>query len=97
MPSLLVSERAVSDLARIADFLLEDDRASSEKIAGLILEALRILEKHPRIGRYAGDEQRELVISHGRTGFIALYEFDEARDRVIVHALRHQREAGSEV
>ena len=36
----------------------------------------------------------ELVISRGKTGYVALYRYDEARDIVFVLALRHQREAG---
>jgi len=39
---------------------------------------------------------RELVISHGRTGYVALYDWLEAVDTVVILALRHQREAGYE-
>jgi plasmid stabilization system protein ParE len=37
---------------------------------------------------------RELVISRGRTGYVALYSFEEDQDAVLVLAIRHQREAG---
>jgi hypothetical protein len=37
---------------------------------------------------------RELVISYGRTGYIALYRFVLARQEVRILALRHQRELG---
>jgi plasmid stabilization system protein ParE len=37
---------------------------------------------------------RELVISRGRTGYVALYSFEEDRDAVLILAIRHQREAG---
>jgi plasmid stabilization system protein ParE len=37
---------------------------------------------------------RVLVISRGRSGYLALYRYDEARDRVLVLTIRHQREAG---
>jgi hypothetical protein len=37
---------------------------------------------------------RELVISRGRTGYVALYDWLEAVDAVVILALRHQREAG---
>lgn len=40
---------------------------------------------------------RELVISRGRTGYLALYRVDEAKARVLVLAIRHQREAGFSV
>ncbi len=35
---------------------------------------------------------RELVISRGKTGYLALDEYDEVADLVIVLAVRHQRE-----
>jgi len=37
---------------------------------------------------------RELVISFGETGYIALYRFVVQKDEVRVLALRHQREIG---
>ena len=60
----------------------------------LIIEALAMLERHPLIGREVEDGYRELVISRGKSGYVALYRFVEARDLVRVVALRHQREAG---
>jgi plasmid stabilization system protein ParE len=63
-------------------------------VVTLILEATAILQDHPLIGRIVEDGRRELVISRGKTGYIALYRYDEARDIVFVLALRHQREAG---
>ena len=60
----------------------------------LILEAMSVLERHPLIGREVGDGYRELIISRGRTGYVALYRFLEARNLVRVVALRHQRELG---
>jgi hypothetical protein len=41
----------------------------------------------------AGSDIRELVISAPKTGFIALYHYDEIGDLVRVLAVRHQREA----
>jgi plasmid stabilization system protein ParE len=37
---------------------------------------------------------RELVISHGESGYVALYEHAPAEDLVRIVAIRHQREAG---
>jgi len=50
--------------------------------AGLIVEALEILKRHPMIGRPAEAGARELVLSRGRS------------DLVVVLSIRHQREAG---
>jgi plasmid stabilization system protein ParE len=76
---LIYSGRALADLERLADFLIESDPPAAEETIGLIEEAV---------------ELRELVISRGRTGYVALYSFEEDRDAVLILALRHQREAG---
>lgn len=54
--------------------------------------ALRALEQHPMIVRPVGAGLRELLISRGRTGYVALYRYDPASDTVLVLAIRHQRE-----
>jgi plasmid stabilization system protein ParE len=46
---------------------------------------------HPLLGRPAGHGLRELLISRGRTGYVALYQYDAATDAVVVLAVRHQR------
>ncbi len=42
----------------------------------------------------AQGEFRELVISQGRSGYLALYHYMPSRELIRVLALRHQREAG---
>lgn len=44
------------------------------------------------IGRSIEGELRELVISFGRTGYLALYRFLPATSEVRILAIRHQRE-----
>jgi plasmid stabilization system protein ParE len=60
----------------------------------IIESAIAVLADHPFIGRVAEMGFRELVISRGKTGYVALYVFDEALDQVVIHAVRHQRETG---
>jgi plasmid stabilization system protein ParE len=60
----------------------------------LITEAAQILENHPLIGRSVEHGLRELVISRGKSGYLALYDYEQERDVVLVLAIRHQREAG---
>jgi plasmid stabilization system protein ParE len=52
------------------------------------------LDRHPNIGRPRRGDLRELVISHGRTGYVALYRLTRQGGQVEILALRHQREAG---
>lgn len=73
---------------------LEQLDASLPGAALLIDGACQVLGQHPLIGRSVEHGLRELVISHGRTAYVALYRFDEARERVIVAAVRHAHEAG---
>jgi plasmid stabilization system protein ParE len=88
--------RAVLDLERLRDFIAEHDPEAALAAAGAIVEAVSVLERHPVIGRPAESNMRELVISHGRTGYVALYDWLEHIDTVVILALRHQREAGFE-
>ena len=59
-----------------------------------IQSAVENLALHPLVGRRVEGDLRELVISFGATGYIALYRFVVQQDEVRVLALRHQREIG---
>jgi plasmid stabilization system protein ParE len=84
---------AIVDLDRLADFLREDPPLA-QLTERLITDALPILEKHPLIGYEVESGWRQLVISRGKSGYLALYEYDPVSNRVIVQAIRHQREGG---
>ena len=94
MTRWLVSVDAAQDLEALVDFLRTHQAEYAVETLDLILNALNILEQHPEIGRMVQDNFRELIISRGKTGYIALYEYDETADVVLVLAIRHQREAG---
>ncbi len=94
MNEVLVSEPALRDLERLSEFLLASDPAAAQATVGLIFEALDILAHSPEIGRKIRGGNRELVISRGRSGYLALYRFLPGRQRVLVLAVRHQRESG---
>lgn len=96
MPTLLYTEGALEDLRRVADFLWEKDVAAAQDTAALLMQALEVLAAHPLIGRPVGGGLHELIISRGRTGYVAVYDDQAVRDRVLVLAIRHQREAGFE-
>jgi len=91
---LAFAARAEADLDRIFQFVAAEDPTAAGAVTALIVEALQILERHPLIGRQTEEGLRELVISRGKSGYLALYEYFEADDVVMVLALRHQREAG---
>lgn len=94
MARVILDENAEQDLVRLVEFLLAEDPAAAGRINDLIRGALAMLERHPLIGRPAEDGLHELVISRGRSGYVALYDYLEHEDLVVVLAVRHQREAG---
>lgn len=90
------AEEALADLERILEFNVLRDPATALEHIGKIRSAVMILDEHPEIGRFCepGSTLRELVISHGKSGYVALYEHSAAEHLIRVVAIRHQREAG---
>ncbi len=94
MTRWVLSIEAANDLDRLVDFLLATQPLAAARTNDLITDALCILERHPMIGHPIEQGLRELVISRGNSGYLALYQYDESADVVIVLAVRHQREQG---
>ncbi|HEY6123039.1 MAG TPA: type II toxin-antitoxin system RelE/ParE family toxin, partial [Steroidobacteraceae bacterium] len=82
------------NLAHAFEFLLAENPDSALAAAVAIQSAADNLAAHPLVGRRVEGDIRELVISFGATGYIALYRFVVQQDQVRVLALRHQREIG---
>jgi plasmid stabilization system protein ParE len=96
MAQVIYSDEAFTDLERVVEFLLKTSPKAAAQALERIGSAIGILEAHPFIGRRIDDHIRELVISWGATGYLALYRFDPAFDVVQVSRVRHQRDAGYE-
>ncbi|WP_428312492.1 type II toxin-antitoxin system RelE/ParE family toxin [Hydrocarboniphaga sp.] len=94
MAQLIYSRQALVDLDRLIDLLLEVDAPMAPQAATLITEAVQVMANHPLIGRGIEAGLRELIISRGRTAYVALYSYEPADDSVLVLAIRHSREAG---
>lgn len=94
MARLTYTRKALADIEALTDFLAERDPSAAAETASLVSEAISVLAGHPLIGRPVEQGLRELVISRGRTGYVALYRFRERDAVVTVLAIRHQREAG---
>lgn len=94
MAQVALHDRALADLERLTAFLAEHDPTQAAQTIVLIHDAFAVLERHPLIGRPAEEALRELVISRGRSGYVALYRYIETEDLVRVLAVRHQRELG---
>lgn len=96
---VVILDEALEDLERLYEFLFvrelerDGDLTLPEQALTTIHGALSMLERHPYNCRKAGDSPywRELVISFGRTGFVAQFEI-ASDELVLVAAVRHQRE-----
>ena len=92
MAQVIYSARALADLERVFEFLAEKNPETGVKAVFAIRGAIEVLVLHPVIGRTVEAGLREIVISFGKTGYLALYWFVPVRDEVQVLAIRHQRE-----
>lgn len=73
---------------------MEQDAGAALETAYLITDAVTMLENHPLLGRAMRDELRELVISRGQSGYLALYDYHAGEGEILILSIRHQREAG---
>ena len=91
------TREAEDDLIRLYEFLLEredGDWSIAERALEAIKHAIDTLSHSPftcRKAMPANSFLRELVIACGATGYVALFEIDDAKT-VTVLAVRHQRE-----
>ncbi|MDY0073287.1 MAG: type II toxin-antitoxin system RelE/ParE family toxin [Thauera sp.] len=91
------TEDAEADLLRLYEHLLERDPEgnSAERALESIVQGIELLKRFPYTCRKALSDNpylRELLISFGKSGYVALFEI-EADAVVTVLAVRHQRES----
>ena len=88
---------ALDDLERLYDFALQRDDGDwtiAERALAAIRNGIVLLETSPFSCRKAQPGSgllRELLITFGASGYVALFEIDDAKT-VTVLAVRHQRE-----
>jgi plasmid stabilization system protein ParE len=89
---VVYTQNALDNIEQVFSFLAEHDPGAAVDAATSIRSAVEILADHPLIGRRVEGEIRELVISYGKNGYVALYRFLPERSLIRILALRHQRE-----
>jgi plasmid stabilization system protein ParE len=94
MAQVVHSAGALADLESALEAKRAESVEAARAAAGALNSGIEGLAAHPLIGRRVEGDLRELVISYGATGYIALYRFVVQSDEVRVLALRHQREIG---
>ena len=92
------SASARNDLKRLYAYLLDransvEDLDRAERALGTIISSVDSLGRSPFIYRKAGPSPflRELLIPFGDSGYVALFEIEDA-STVTILAVRHQRE-----
>ena len=94
MATIVYSARSLTHLERAFEFLRKENPEAAVAAAQAIRSVIDTLGTHPLLGRRIHGDIRELVISYGATGYIALYRFLVPQDEIRILAIRHQREIG---
>ena len=94
MATVVYSKRALDHIERAFQFLRDKNPDAAQNAVTAIQSAVNNLAAHPLVGRRIEGELRELIISYGHSGYVALYRFVIAADEVRILAVRHQREVG---
>lgn len=94
MATVVYSRRALDHIERAFQFLRDKNPDAAHSVVTAIQSAVDNLAAHPLIGRRLESELRELIISYGHSGYVALYRFVLAAAEVRILAIRHQREIG---
>ena len=96
MPHIIITGGATAGIDRCLTFMANRNAEAAGRARQAIARYFRLLAASPGIGRPSGrsTELRELIMSFGDSGYIALYRHDAVDDTVYVLAFRHQREAG---
>ncbi|MDO4223991.1 MAG: type II toxin-antitoxin system RelE/ParE family toxin [Acinetobacter sp.] len=101
MPQLKYTREAISDLGRISDFMKKVSPDQLTDALQTIQNGLKRLTILPNIGKSVAYETlpnlRQLSINYGKSGYIALYVFDEENDEVVIVGIRHKRELEFEI
>ena len=94
MTTVVYSDRALANIERAFALSREKNPVTAATAVVAIRSAADTLAIHPLIGRRIERDLRELVISYGESGYIAVYRFVVASGEIRVLAIRHQREIG---
>jgi plasmid stabilization system protein ParE len=92
--AVVYAKRALDHLERAFQVLRDNNPDAAQSAVTAIQSAVDNLAAHPLVGRRLEGELRELIISYGHSGYVALYRFVISSDEARILAIRHQREVG---
>ncbi len=88
------TKAAKKDLERLYGFLLNHDLQAARRAREAIGKGIEFLQNFPYSCRKVMPDNpflREIIISFGASGYVALFEIDD-KETVTILAIRHQRE-----
>jgi plasmid stabilization system protein ParE len=88
------TKAAKEDLLRLYGFLVKKDQEAARRALLTIKKGMDLLQDFPFTCRKVSPENpflREMVLSFGAGGYVALFEIEDERT-VTILAVRHQRE-----
>ena len=98
MPRLVWTPPALRDVSRLYDFLADKNSDAARRAVKTIRQSVKKLTRHPGLGKPVEEllpGYRELVIDFGKSGYVVLYQYDG--NRIFILAVRHGREAGTDI
>jgi plasmid stabilization system protein ParE len=92
--TVVYSARALDHIERAFQFLRDKNPDAAQSAVTAIQSAVDNLAAHPLVGHRIEGDLRELIISYGRSGYIALYRFAILTNEVRALSIRRQLEVG---
>ena len=94
MAQVVYSPNAISNLARLHQFLDQKNPEAARRAVRTIRDRLALLSRFPRLGPVDPERRdiRELFVRFGAAGYVARYGI--VGETVVILTVRHTREAG---
>ena len=70
---LVYSQHADADLERLEAFIAAESKRQAARAIARIVRGLQNLQRMPELGKDIGDGFRQLILRHGKSGYIIRY------------------------
>jgi plasmid stabilization system protein ParE len=87
---LVYSQHADADLERLEVFIAAESKRQAARAIARILRGLQNLQQMPELGKDIGDGFRQLVLRHGKSGYVIHYRV--LGDSVLITRIWHGKE-----
>lgn len=89
--TITYARRADADLVRLEAFIATESRRQATRAIARILRGLQNLQDLPELGKEVGDGFRQLVLRHGKSGYVIRYRVLE--DTILITRIWHGKES----